>query len=114
MNWVLWGHDIFGPDSGRTKQYCKKIFTNLGVTCILPDFFRGKSGFIEGLNPLPVWDTGLRDDWRTKLLPYIREGGGQRVGAVGTRIFYRGSNIYDRTKIYREFFNPCNFPYKNL
>merc|ERR1712130_727804 len=25
-NWVLWGHDIFGPLSGRTMEYCAKIW----------------------------------------------------------------------------------------
>ena len=39
--WVVWGHDIFGVDSGRTKEYCEKMNVDLGVTCILPDFFRG-------------------------------------------------------------------------
>ena len=34
--WVLWAHDIFGPDSGRTKEYCEKISQELGLTCILP------------------------------------------------------------------------------
>merc|ERR1712227_1199158 len=80
MGWILWAHDIYGPDSGRTKEYCNKMFTDLGVTCILPDFFRGQ----EWPDPIPTWETGLRWDWEFKLLPYLLERGARRVGAVGT------------------------------
>ena len=34
--WVVWGHDIYGPDSGRTKEYCQRISQELDLTCILP------------------------------------------------------------------------------
>merc|ERR550539_2238281 len=43
--WIIWGHDIYGVDSGRTKEYCEKMNTELGVTCILPDFFKGAGGW---------------------------------------------------------------------
>ena len=51
-NWLLFAHDIYGPDSGRTKQYCEKMATDLGVTCIIPDFFRG----LVRPDPRPNWE----------------------------------------------------------
>ena len=54
--WIIWGHDIYGVDSGRTKEYCQKMSTDLGVTCILPDFFRGPHSWVD---PTPVWDGQL-------------------------------------------------------
>merc|ERR1712180_259113 len=50
--WVLWGHDIFGVLSGRTMEYCAKMNEDLGVTCILPDFFRGADPWVPG-DPVP-------------------------------------------------------------
>ena len=54
--WILWAHDIYGPESGRTKEYCNKMWTDLGVTCILPDFFRGAVWPV----PSPTWEGQLR------------------------------------------------------
>ena len=59
--WIIWGHDIYGVDSGRTKEYCEKMNTDLGVTCILPDFFRGAEGKPD---PIPVWDGELSENLR--------------------------------------------------
>jgi len=81
--WVVWGHDIFGVDSGRTKEYCEKMNTDLGVTCILPDFFRGvppPPPFIT----VPTWNGQLGLDWEELLVPYLELGGAQSVGVVGT------------------------------
>ena len=57
--WLVWGHDIFGPESGRTKEYCQKMNTDLGVTCILPDFFRGAGAEGQFPDPVPVWEGEL-------------------------------------------------------
>ena len=64
--WLLWGHDIYGvlsgakvqrhpkfKNPGRTMEYCLKMNQELGVTCILPDFFRGVDGRPD---PVPAWD----------------------------------------------------------
>jgi len=51
--WLLWGHDIYGVLSGRTMEYCAKMNQDLGLTCILPDFFRGVDGRPD---PVPSWD----------------------------------------------------------
>ena len=79
--WVLWGHDIYGVDSGRTKEYCNKMFEDLGVTCILPDFFRGADGRPD---PIPVWNDELSRDWEDLLVPYLELGEAKSVGVVGT------------------------------
>eukprot|EP00091_Calanus_sinicus_P018636 TRINITY_DN4321_c0_g1_i3.p1 TRINITY_DN4321_c0_g1~~TRINITY_DN4321_c0_g1_i3.p1 ORF type:complete len:178 (-),score=38.31 TRINITY_DN4321_c0_g1_i3:74-607(-) len=55
--------------------------TDLGVTCILPDFFRGAEGKPD---PIPVWDGQLSLDWEERLVPYLEAGGAQSVGVVGT------------------------------
>ena len=78
----MWGHDIFGPDSGRTKEYCQKMSEELGLTCILPDFFRGQSW--PNISQLPTWQDSLSQDWEFKLLPYLLERGAQSVATVGT------------------------------
>merc|ERR1711936_76782 len=85
--WLGWGHDIFGPDSGRTKEDCQDISQELGLTCILPDFFRGLSWPDELPTP-PSWEGNeagsIREDWEFKLLPYLIERGAQSVAVVGT------------------------------
>jgi len=78
--WVIWGHDIYGVDSGRTKEYCEKMNMDLGVTCILPDFFRG----VSHPDPLPTWNGQLGLDWEELLVPYLELSGAQSVGVVGT------------------------------
>merc|ERR1711915_552616 len=75
--WVLWGHDIYGVDSGRTKEYCNKMFEDLGVTCILPDFFRGADGRPD---PIPVWTDELSRDWEDLLVPYLELGEAKSMG----------------------------------
>jgi len=79
--WIVWGHDIYGVDSGRTKEYCNKMNTDLGVTCILPDFFRGADGRPD---PVPTWTDQLVADWENLLVPYLELGGAKAVGVVGT------------------------------
>ena len=80
QRWLLWGHDIYGPESGRTREYCALIANVLGVTCIIPDFFRGE----EWPKPVPTWESGMQRDWAELLVPYLKLGGAQTVGAVGT------------------------------
>ena len=57
------------------------FLSDFGITCILPDFFRGASH----PTPPPSWeDGGLREDWEFKLNPYLLERGARKVGVVGT------------------------------
>jgi len=41
---VLWGHDIFGPTSGRTFELIDQLASETEYTVVMPDFFRGKGG----------------------------------------------------------------------
>ena len=53
---LLVAHDIFGPDSGRTKQLCDVLARRLGVLVVLPDFFRGDPFFPEAYgNSMYSW-----------------------------------------------------------
>lgn len=92
--WVLWGHDIFGVLSGRTMEYCAKMNEDLGVTCILPDFFRGADPWIPG-DPVPSTWAQMGIDWEEKLVPYLTEGGAISVAVVGTCFgSYTGVHIH--------------------
>jgi len=85
--WVVWGHDIFGPESGRAREYCALLASTLNLTCIIPDFFRGNiPDFIPvpGGNPIPTWADTLQRDWVELLLPYLGQAGAQQVIPVGT------------------------------
>jgi dienelactone hydrolase len=44
---LIVAHDIFGPDSGRTKEICDVLARRLRVLVILPDFFHGDPFFPE-------------------------------------------------------------------
>lgn len=81
--WLIFGHDIYGVDSGRTKEVCATINEELGVTVILPDFFRGVDFTNWTGPPPPTWDT-LETDWEDKLVPYLLDGGAEDVAVVGT------------------------------
>ena len=45
---IVWNYDIYGFDSGRTREYCD-LFADNGFLVILPDYFRGEV-FPEELN----------------------------------------------------------------
>lgn len=55
---VVWGHDIYGPNSGRTYELVDQLAADTEYTVLLPDFFRGV------VFPLPPstyeWETSLR------------------------------------------------------
>merc|ERR1740131_805962 len=85
--WVLWGHDIFGVLSGRTMEYCAKMNEDLGVTCILPDFFRGADPWIPG-DPVPSTWAQMGIDWEEKLVPYLTERGATSVAVVTNFVFH--------------------------
>lgn len=37
---IIWNYDIFGFDSGRTRQLCD-LFAKEGFLVVMPDFYRG-------------------------------------------------------------------------
>lgn len=75
--------------------YKCKSAADLGVTCILPDFFRGESW----PSPAPTWESQLRADWELRLLPYLLERGARGVAGVGTCF---GSYVVMHTQVDRD------------
>ncbi len=61
---VVWGHDIFGPNSGRTYELVDQLAADTEYTVLLPDFYRG------AVNP-PLedftWDAQLRVNYSSTL-----------------------------------------------
>ena len=45
---LIWNYDIYGFNSGRTREYCD-LFAENGFLVLLPDYFRGEV-FPEELN----------------------------------------------------------------
>ena len=68
------------------------MYTDLGVTCILPDFFRGEDWNFP--DPVPSWETGLREDWEFKIQPYLIERGARRVGKTFLEQLNKNKNFY--------------------
>ncbi len=59
----MWGHDIFGPTSGRTYELVDQLAEDTEYTVLLPDFFRGEE------SPPPEtyeWDTVIKVE---KIMP---------------------------------------------
>jgi len=86
---IIWNYDIFGFDSGRSRQLCD-IFASEGFTVIMPDYYRGtfqdpaKPGTVEFLKKETNWSK-LQEDWEEKIHPYAVESkGAETFGAIGT------------------------------
>ncbi len=54
---MVWGHDIFGPNSGRTYELVDQLAADTEYTVLLPDFFRGA---ISPPADTYEWETVLR------------------------------------------------------
>jgi dienelactone hydrolase len=54
---VVWGHDIFGWDSGRTKELVDRLAAETEYMVVLPDLFRG---VIAPEAPSYEWETVLQ------------------------------------------------------
>jgi len=86
---IIWNYDIFGFDSGRSRQLCD-IFADEGFTVIMPDYYRGtfqdpsKPGTAQFIKENTKWSE-LQKDWEEKVRPYAVESKGARsFGAIGT------------------------------
>lgn len=53
---VVWGHDIFGWNSGRTRELVDQLASETEYLVVLPDFFRGES-----------WPESETYEWETHL-----------------------------------------------
>jgi len=94
---IIFAYDIYGFDSGRTKQMCDEL-AEAGYFVILPDFFRDdgwKSSDMEGFfgflrllrrfkRNVGNWDTKGCDDFQKRIYPYLERKGVKKIGMLGT------------------------------
>merc|ERR1712106_1136626 len=70
---VTWNYDIFGFNSGRTKELAD-LLAESGFLVVMPDYFRGtfqdptKPGALEFLQRTTQW-TNIEQDWKLKIKP---------------------------------------------
>jgi len=88
---ILWNYDIFGFDSGRTRQLCD-IFASKGFLVVMPDWYDGVMKDPSDANPpsLPEfitkhtqWDKEMKTRFEDKILPYAKKHGGTVFGTIG-------------------------------
>ena len=91
---IIWSPDIYGFDSGLTRQLADRLSSSLGGLAVLvPDYFRGdyrapgsSSGWRQHLADMSDWEGRLLPDWRDRIRPYAEQELGCRVyGAHGER-----------------------------
>ena len=92
---IIFVYDIFGFDSGRTKQMCDELAAE-GYLVVLPDFFRhdglkssdmeGFFGFFRCLNRFRKnnsWEKGS-EDFNKRIYPFLEKKGVKKIGMLGT------------------------------
>mmetsp|Transcript_59090 Transcript_59090/g.67283 ORF Transcript_59090/g.67283 Transcript_59090/m.67283 type:complete len:256 (+) Transcript_59090:44-811(+) len=87
---IVLNYDIYGFDGGRTKLICDQLAAE-GHFVILPDYYRGESFpvdaevNVENLTPFVhtyPWEK-LQADLEGKVLPFLKEKGFEKIGALG-------------------------------
>jgi len=85
---IIWNYDIFGFDSGRTRQTAD-LFAERGYLVIIPDWYRGtwcdpsSPGVAQFLTNQSDW-TKLDRDWQDKVIPFAKKKGATSLGCLGT------------------------------
>jgi len=85
---VIWNYDIFGFDSGRTRQTAD-LFAEAGYMVIIPDFYRGTwrdptaADVVQFIKDETNWDK-LKKDLEGIVLPFAKSKGASSLGALGT------------------------------
>jgi len=90
---IIWNHDSYGFDSGRSRQFCD-LFAAEGYFVIMPDYFRGEqkppfdaTNMAESnafLTKMTQWEGALKDDLLLRIMPYARKKGAKTFGTIGT------------------------------
>jgi len=84
---IVWNYDIFGFDTGRTRQLCD-YFANQGYMVVLPDYYRGElfvpgnPGIFDFLKRVSNW-TSIQNDW-SRVKEFMLEKGANTFGTIGT------------------------------
>ena len=86
---IIWNYDIFGLNSGRTKQTAD-LFSEFGYMVIIPDYFGNGSSIIpwypnatELIKEQSDW-TNLEKTWKEIIFPYAESNGAKKFGVLGT------------------------------
>ncbi|XP_023322332.1 hydrolase tropI isoform X2 [Eurytemora carolleeae] len=86
---IIWNYDIFGINSGRTKQTAD-LFAESGYMVIIPDYYRNgdfrspwDADVGEFIKEKSNW-ASLEKDWKESILPYAESHGAKRFGTLGT------------------------------
>merc|ERR1711935_811232 len=80
---LIWNYDIYGFNSGRTREYCD-LFADNGFLVLLPDYFRGEV-FPEELNDQGEF-TCRMTDWG-------------RLSVIWTRLSFRLRGSREQTSM---------------
>ena len=76
---LIWNYDIFGFDSGRTRQTAD-LFAEAGYLVIIPDFYRGTyreptaPDVVQWLKEVTNW-TKLKQTFEDIVMPFARTKG---------------------------------------
>jgi len=85
---IIWNYDIFGFDSGRTRQTAD-LFAEAGYLVVIPDYYRGTwrdptaPDVVQFIKDNTSWDK-LRVDIDNIVLPFVKSKGATRIAAIGT------------------------------
>jgi len=85
---IIWNYDIFGFDSGRTRQTAD-LFAEAGYLVIMPDFYRGtwknptEPDVVQFIKDQTNW-AKLQQDLEKIVFPFAKSKGATSFGALGT------------------------------
>ena len=85
---LIWNYDIFGFDSGRTRQTAD-LFAEAGYLVIIPDFYRGTHreptapDVVQWLQEVTNWSK-LKQTFEDIVMPFARSKGQ----------YYENSNVF--------------------
>ena len=87
---MIWNPDIFGFNSGITRQLADRLNEEIGVSVLVVDYFRGDyvsprdPTFRRHLAQQSDWEGRLLPDWQERVKPYAEGHGCKVYGAHGT------------------------------
>lgn len=82
---VIWNHDIYGFNSGRSRQLAD-LLAEAGFMVLMPDYFKGAhyiNEFDNFISDHTQW-SNLKADWEYKIHPLAKQLGAKKISAVGT------------------------------
>ncbi|TRY78033.1 hypothetical protein TCAL_16709 [Tigriopus californicus] len=86
---IIWNYDIFGFNSGRTRQLADQLAHEGQCMVIVPDYYRGtmkdptEPDLVEFVKKNTQWEQ-LKVDIEKTVLPYAKGQGAKVFGTIGT------------------------------